>query len=226
MTSVSSLKTWARSLAILSILTLAATAQTVAPSFHLAYGVDTSTTSANYNKLVVRDLHGDHYHGFNANNGTDPDGHLQMPLTIGSSGGFASLSLAAWNDSPYATNIRYAFPTGDEAPAFDIHLELVSVSSANLIVQLQHDDHYHTLSAGDEGEHLHFGEFQDLRFSFTEGAALGNYTAVFRIVDEFGTYTTSNNFTVHVSAVPEPSSAAALAGLISLGFVALRRRRR
>lgn len=221
MTSLLS-KTWARSLAILSALTLAATAQAATlSSFHLAYAVDTNTSSSNYNKLVVRDLHGDHYHGFSANNGTDPDGHLPMRLSIDVSGGFESVSLAAWNDSPYATGTRYAFP---ESATFDLHLELVSVSSANLIVELQHDDHYHTLSAGGEGEHLHFGDFQDLRFSFTEGSAMGDYTAVFRIVDEAGTYATSNNFTIHVSAVPEPSSAAALAGLLSLGFVALRRR--
>lgn len=220
------LKNTGRTIALLSSLALAATAQ-ITPSFHIAYAVDTMATSGenpnpNYNKLLVRDLHGDHYHTFTANTGTHPDDHVPMPLSIDLVGGYGAVSFASWNDSPYATNNRYAFPD----LAFDLHLELVSVSSSNLIVELQHDDHYHGLTAGGGGEHLHYGESQNLRFSFAEGAALGDYTAVFRIVDEAGIFTDSNNFTIHVAAVPEPSAAAALAGAAALGLVAARRRRR
>lgn len=220
-------KNTGRAIALLSVLALAATAQ-VTPSFHIAYAVDTQallggSPNANYNKLLVRDLHEDHYHTFTANNGTNPEGHVPMPIAVNVSGGYGAVSFASWNDSEYATSSRYAFPS----EPLNLHLELVSVSSSNLIVELQHDDHYHQLFAGEEGEHLHFGDFQNLRFSFADGAAPGDYSAVFRIVDESaeGAYVTSNNFTINVAAIPEPSSATALAGALALGLVATRRRR-
>lgn len=108
----------------------------------------------------------------------------------------------------------------------DVHLQLVSLSTGLRIG----DASIYDLVTG-AGDEIHLGD----SFSFTPvfwtdaSAAPGVYTAQFKLTDESGGFLDSGifeyRFEVSASAIPEPSSAALLAGLASLGLRATRRRR-
>jgi len=122
-----------------------------------------------------------------------------QPFTITLTGLAGSGALAMGQFSAYTTDI-FGFPTGN--------IQTFDGISASDVVNL------------DAGDHLHFN------FAFTQP---GIYEATFLIegvhaVD--GAKSASATYTFEVAAIPEPSSYAALAGLASLGLVALRRRRR
>ena len=109
----------------------------------------------------------------------------------------------------------------------DVHLELVSLSAGLHVGDASNFDL--VTGAGDE---IHLGD----DFSFTpvfwtdSSAAFGTYVAQFKLTDESGAFGDSGVFEYRfqvdsASAIPEPSSAALLAGAAILGFVATRRRR-
>lgn len=190
---------------------------------YLAFGVHPST-----NQLVLRDLHDDHYHTYQINNGTDPGGHVAIPLevTIGSATGATITLISTNNANPADPNRR--FPAGAD-PHLHLMLDsLTPVAGSQLIVRYQHGDHTHGFSVGGEME-LHVAETtpQGIYFTLPAGAAEGQYAAVFRIMDEsvtnpFG----SSTFSVLVNGVapvPEPSALLMLSAASSLIF---RRRRR
>ncbi len=232
MTSLSKL---GRTLALLVGIASASSAF-AAPQFHLAYAVDSwefvgnnplNAPNPTYNQIRIRDLHEDHYHNFTINNSTDPDDHVPMPLSVTIGSGFdSSITLGAWNYSPDASVGRYTIP--DDGAGAHFHLELISVSNAALNVGIREvgDLTYTGLGVGSDA-HLDWGSvFNEIGFSLDTGASLGTYTAVFQVIDEEGLYTTSPTFSIQVTAIPEPSSAAALVGAIALGLVASRRRQR
>jgi len=226
-----------RAFALAGVSALLVPVAGAATSLYLAFGVDTREESGPgvpnpWNDLiVVRDLHGDHYHSFSTNNGTNPAGHLPMPLTvIPGSGESATLSLGAMNISAFA-EARYTIPN---TPVGDFRLVLVSLSGVNgslLDVDFVHDDHTHSMFAGGN-EGLHLDEVAEIQFSLPEGAELGRYEAIFKIIDQNGNYlesvtsggtTRTSNFTIAVDAVPEPSAALLAGAAMTMGL--LRRRR-
>ena len=109
----------------------------------------------------------------------------------------------------------------------DVHLELVSLSAGLHVGDSANFD----LVSG-AGDEIHLGD----DFAFTPvfwtdaSATAGLYTAQFKLTDESGTFGESGvfeyRFEVAASAIPEPASAAALAGLAILGLAATRRRAR
>jgi hypothetical protein len=105
----------------------------------------------------------------------------------------------------------------------DVHIELVSLSAglnvgvgSNLNAFVNPGDDYHLEDS-----------FDFTPTFWTEAsAAPGTYIAQFKLTDESGTFLDSGTFEFRFSVIPEPSSAAALAGALALGLVATRRRRR
>lgn len=109
----------------------------------------------------------------------------------------------------------------------DVHLELVSLSPG---LNVGDASGFHLVSG--VGDEIHLGD----SFSFTpvfwtdSTAAFGTYVAQFKLTDESGTFLDSGVFEYRfqldaTSAIPEPSSFAALAGLATLALAATRRRR-
>jgi hypothetical protein len=106
----------------------------------------------------------------------------------------------------------------------DVHLELVFLS-AGLNVGV--GSNLNALDA--PGDEFHLGD----SFGFTPtfwtqlNAAPGTYVAQFKLIDESGTFGDSGTFEYRfeVAAIPEPSSAAALAGFAILGLALTHRRR-
>ncbi|MBK1835413.1 PEP-CTERM sorting domain-containing protein [Roseibacillus ishigakijimensis] len=205
---------------ILAPLVLAWTTSTAHSALHLAFGVDTDSGSTNFDRIMVRDLHGDHYHTFSQNNG-DPGSHIPAPFTLVPGGSTATFNLAAMDISPFSQS-RY---TTALSPAGDFHLELTALlgpGSENLTVLFWHGDHTHTMAVGGSAEHLELDEILDIELRLPAEAELGSYTAEFRIVDESGNYTDSPTFSINANAIPEPSSLL----LTLLGATALLRRKR
>jgi hypothetical protein len=118
---------------------------------------------------------------------------------------------------------RWDDPLWDANQAADIHLELVSVTPGLNVGTLANP------LALSVGLNEHVGEGDEL-FSFTpvlwtEGnAAVGTYSAEFRLSDEAGVLGNSGRFFVDVQVVPEPTSA--IVSLIgALGLIGFGRRR-
>ncbi|MFD2255766.1 PEP-CTERM sorting domain-containing protein [Luteolibacter algae] len=197
------------------VLAMTATSQ-AASTLHLAFGVDVNPTSSNLNNLRVRDLHDDHYHTFTQNNGL-PGSHVPEPFSIIPGVETVTFNLAAMEISPYP-NASYSTSL---TPAGDFHLVLVSrngIGSDNVNIGFWHGDHTHSMTAGSE-EHLRTDEIHTIQFSFAPDAQQGDYSAVFKIVDENGNYGDSQLFTLNVKAVPEPSSALLICSALGLGLL-------
>jgi len=208
--------------AVIAALALTSFASPADAAIHLAFGVDTLESSTAFNRIRVRDLHGDHYHNFTQNNG-NPGSSIPAPLVVIPGSGTATLNLAAMEISPFP-QARYA--TG-LTPAGDFHLELVGltgIDATNLFVRFWHDGHTHTMSVGGNAEHLELNAINRIDFSLADGAPLGAYTAQFAIIDESGNYLDSPGFSIHVNAIPEPSSALLGASALVLGLTRRRRR--
>ncbi len=212
-----------RSVLILAFVTSlgAASAADAATSLYLAFGVHPDS-----GQLVLRDLHEDHYHTFTVNNGT-PGGHTPVPLevTIGSATGASFTLIAANHASPVDT--PRLFPEGVD-PHLHLVLESLSLVSGSLLeVSYQHEEHTDDFAVGDELE-IHADETtpQSVFFALPAGAAVGQYEATFRLVDESATNPYGENtFRILVNGVaPVPEPSAALLGGISL-VLGLRRRR-
>jgi hypothetical protein len=173
-----------------------------------------------------------------------------LSLTLAVGGAYDGKLVSAPYTDPLDTNYAFSFltiqdtgkldgfgPTDPETILFnsssgrwngslsgaDVHIELVSLSAglnvgvgSNLNAFVDPGDDYHLEDS----------------FSFTPtfwteaSAAPGTYIAQFKLTDESGTFLDSGIFEFRFSVIPEPSSAAALAGALALGLVATRRRRR
>lgn len=199
-----------------------------ASSLYLAFGTETRP-GLFQNIITVSDLHGDHYHSFSINNGTDPTDHTPMPLTaIAGEAMTASIELGAMNIAPLVIP-EYRIP---DSTTSVFRLQLLNLDEG-LSVHFAHGDHTHSMSAG-SGETLRLSDVERIYFSVAEGYS-GLYQADFKIVDTTGFYRdfaslgaieVNSNFSILVNAIPVPEPSTVFFVMLSGATVMLRRRRR